>query len=197
MNFLAHLYLSPDDPEIIFGNFIADAVRGKDFDRYPEKVQKGILLHRFIDQTTDAHPLFQRACLRLKPFTGRFAGVAADIIFDHFLATDWPRYSTVALSDFAVRSYQLVEQMQEWLPPRAARTFHFMKTNNWLLNYADRMFMERVFRGMSGRVHQGQLLLNSWEALNGNYQLLKQDFDEFFPELINLVRAFRFEDRDQ
>ncbi|MGC8864140.1 MAG: ACP phosphodiesterase [Bacteroidales bacterium] len=191
MNFLAHLYLSPNDPEIIFGNFIADAVRGRDFDRYPENVKKGILLHRFIDQTTDTHPLFLRACGRLKPFTGRFAGVAADIIFDHFLAADWPHFSSVVLSDFAQQRYQLVEAMQEWLPPKAARTFHYMKTNNWLVNYADRLFMERVFKGMSGRVHQGQLLLNSWEALNGNYFLLKKDFEAFFPELISLVKAYR------
>lgn len=192
MNFLAHLYLSPPEPGIMFGNFIADAVKGSDFERYPLAVRQGIQFHRFIDQTTDAHPVFLKTCERLKPFTGRFAGVAADIIFDHFLASAWHQYSSVPLPDFAMHCYQLVEEWQEWLPPKAARTFYYMKMNNWLLNYAEKSFLERVFKGMSGRVSRGELMLNSFEALNGNYALLQEDFTHFFPELCQAASSYRF-----
>ena len=34
MNFLAHLYLSGNNEDILFGNFIADAVKGKVIDNY-------------------------------------------------------------------------------------------------------------------------------------------------------------------
>ncbi|MFW6268359.1 MAG: ACP phosphodiesterase, partial [Marinilabiliaceae bacterium] len=34
MNYLAHLYLSGDDPEILMGNFIGDYVKGRRFTRY-------------------------------------------------------------------------------------------------------------------------------------------------------------------
>lgn len=192
MNFLAHLYLSPANPGIIFGNFIADAVKGKDFSRYPAEVQQGIELHRFIDYTTDKHPVFIRACERLRPFTGRFAAVSVDIIFDHFLAANWIKYSNVPLTDFASHCYHLVEEWQEWLPPKAARTFYYMKLNNWLINYADKAFLERVFKGMSGRVSRGELMLNSFDALNGNYSLLQEDFSEFFPELCEAVANYKF-----
>ena len=192
MNFLAHLYLSPNEPGIVFGNFIADAVKGKDFERYPHVIRLGIQFHRFIDQTTDSHPVFKRACDRLKPLTGRFAGVAADIIFDHFLASDWQSYSSEPLPDFAMRCYQLVEEWQEWLPPKAARIFYHMKMNNWLVNYAEKEFLERVFKGMSGRVSRSELMLNSFEALNGNYALLQEDFSHFFPELREAVGSYRF-----
>lgn len=196
MNFLAHLYLSPDNPQIIFGNFIADAVKGSDFNRYPLNIQKGILLHRFIDQTTDSHPGFLQACQRLKPYTGRFATVATDIIFDHFLASDWSIYSSLPLADFASRNYQLVENLQYWLPPRAARTFQYMKTHNWLVNYSYKTFLEQVFQGMSRRVSHGHLLLNSMDALNRNYHLLKQDFKSFFPELIHEVHFYYLGDNE-
>lgn len=192
MNFLAHLYLSPNEPGIVFGNFIADAVKGKDFERYPYVIRQGIQFHRFIDQTTDAHPVFLKACERLKPFTGRFAGVAVDIIFDHFLASGWYSYSSEPLQDFATRCYQLVEEWQEWLPPKAARTFYYMKMNNWLVNYAEKGFLERVFKGMSGRVSRGELMLKSFEALNGNYVLLQEDFSHFFPELCEAAGSYRF-----
>ncbi|MET0944640.1 MAG: DUF479 domain-containing protein, partial [Flavobacterium sp.] len=49
MNFLAHIYLSGDNDLIKIGNFMADGIRGKQFEHFPEDVQKGIILHRFID----------------------------------------------------------------------------------------------------------------------------------------------------
>jgi len=44
MNFLAHLYLSPDNEDILLGNFIADAVKGKTFDNYKQSIKNGILI---------------------------------------------------------------------------------------------------------------------------------------------------------
>ena len=55
MNFLGHLALSGNDNDVLFGNFIADAIKGKSYLDWPKKVQKGILLHRFIDDFTDTH----------------------------------------------------------------------------------------------------------------------------------------------
>ncbi len=58
MNFLAHLYLSADDPEIQLGNFIGDFVRGRDLSsRFSPGIVKGISLHREIDEFTDRHPI--------------------------------------------------------------------------------------------------------------------------------------------
>ena len=53
MNYLGHLVLSGNDSEILFGNFIADAIKGNSYIKWPGNIQKGILLHRFIDNFTD------------------------------------------------------------------------------------------------------------------------------------------------
>ena len=53
MNYLAHIYLSGNDPDLIFGNFIADAVPGKQYKNYSNRIQEGIILHREIDSFTD------------------------------------------------------------------------------------------------------------------------------------------------
>jgi len=58
MNYLAHLLLSGNDEDVIFGNFIGDAVKGKQYQDYSPQIQKGILLHRQIDTFTDAHPVY-------------------------------------------------------------------------------------------------------------------------------------------
>ncbi len=58
MNFLAHLYLSGNSEELLIGSFIADAVKGSNFEGYHPQVVKGIKLHRCIDTFTDSHPVF-------------------------------------------------------------------------------------------------------------------------------------------
>ena len=53
MNFLAHLYLSGNNEPVMIGNFIADHLKGKQWMALPEEIQKGVVLHRFIDSFTD------------------------------------------------------------------------------------------------------------------------------------------------
>ena len=56
MNYLAHAYLSFGHKEVLTGNMISDFVKGKARFQYPEGIQKGIMLHRAIDDFTDTHP---------------------------------------------------------------------------------------------------------------------------------------------
>src|SRR5436190_22096246 len=108
MNYLAHLYLSGDDPMIMIGNFIADHIKGKQFDLYSKEIQKGILLHRSIDTFTDQHPLVEQSKLLLRPHFHKYAPVIADVFYDHFLAKDWKNYHPQSLENFAQHAYQLM-----------------------------------------------------------------------------------------
>lgn len=65
MNYLAHIYLSGDDPLITMGNFMADGIKGKQYKTYLPQLQKGILLHRSIDSFTDSHPIVKQSTKRL------------------------------------------------------------------------------------------------------------------------------------
>ncbi len=187
MNFLAHLYLSPDNPDMMFGNFIADSVKGKAFENFSPDIRAGILLHRFIDTYTDTHPVPARSRLKLQPGVGKFAGVVADIAYDHYLAANWLDYATGPLSAFAMQCYQLVEQRRGLLPPRAAFVFGHMRAADWLTRYAGLDFLERVFEGMSKRTPSGGQMLESMEAIRTHYTTLETDFREFFPELCAAV----------
>src|SRR5690606_29576564 len=100
MNFLAHIYLSGNDDLIRIGNFMADGIKGKDYEEYPEKLKTGILLHRFIDTYTDAHPIVRESTKRLHSKYHHYSGVAVDMFYDHFLAKNWSRYSDEPLDEF-------------------------------------------------------------------------------------------------
>ena len=67
MNFLAHVFLSGNNENLILGNLIADSVKGKMIDLFADEVKKGILLHRMIDTYTDNHAIVKLSKMRLEP----------------------------------------------------------------------------------------------------------------------------------
>ena len=82
MNYLAHAFLSGEDPEFLLGNVTADLLKGNFHKSLSEKISAGVLHHRKIDVFTDNHPEF-RSCLPiLYPQHGKYASVVLDILFD-------------------------------------------------------------------------------------------------------------------
>ncbi len=98
MNFLAHVYLSGNNEQLILGNLIADAVKGKQIDNFSHDIVKGIKLHRLIDSYTDNHAVFKKSVNRLEVVYKKYASVICDIFYDHFLAKNFHVYSAVSLS---------------------------------------------------------------------------------------------------
>lgn len=184
MNFLAHLYLSPEDEHITLGNFIADAVKGKDFDKYNDKIKEGILLHRAIDKYTDQHPVFRRSSQRLNGKYKKYSVVIIDIYYDHFLARNWEDYSKTDLVDFVSRAYKILIKNYFLLPKKSKRILPFMIAQNWLVGYANFVDLQRVFNGMARRTAFDSGMENALTDLKNNYTVFENDFREFFPELI-------------
>ena len=113
MNFLAHLYLSKNNKNILIGNFIADAVKGSDFKKFPEEIQAGILLHREIDNYTDTHLIVRNSKRRLNLHYRHYKGVIIDIFYDHFLAKNWHQYSETPLAVYAENVYGFLQENNE------------------------------------------------------------------------------------
>ncbi|KKM01805.1 hypothetical protein LCGC14_1790730, partial [marine sediment metagenome] len=49
MNYLAHIYLSGDHPEVMVGGLLGDFVKGPLRGQLPRAIEEGIALHRKID----------------------------------------------------------------------------------------------------------------------------------------------------
>ena len=189
MNFLAHLYLSPANEEIILGNFIADAVKGKMFETYAPGIQTGILLHRQIDQYTDQHPIFIKSRERLYPKYRRYSGVIIDIYYDHFLAKYWDEYHEENLKEFVSKAYHLLIHNFKLLPPRSKRILPFMITQNWLANYSNFKDLKRVFGGMSRRTSNNSRMDEAIEELKINYSDFEAEFRQFMPEIVEFAKS--------
>ncbi len=189
MNFLAHAYLSFDNPEILTGNMIGDFVKGRDFTHLPEEIQKGVQLHRKIDHFTDKHELFKKTVFRISDTHGKYRFVIADLFYDHFLARNWGDYHQNELITFTDKTYFTLHTFEEHLPEKFKFALSYMEKSNWLLNYQYIDKLEMFIKGISNRSKYGNNLETSIEDLKSDYEYFENDFKNFFTEIISYSKS--------
>jgi acyl carrier protein phosphodiesterase len=187
MNFLAHLYLSKSNENILIGNFIADAVKGKKFNNYPKEIKAGILLHREIDNYTDNHPIVKVSKRRLNERYRHYNGVIIDILYDHFLAKNWHKYSEIPLKVYAKNMYAFLQQNNHQLPLRVQNMLPHMIEYNWLVSYASVEGIAIVLAGMNRRTKGISKMDLAVEDLRIHYLEFEKDFTVFFEDLIDFT----------
>ncbi len=184
MNFLAHIYLSFDDPEITLGNFIADSIRGNKFKHLPERVQKGILLHREIDTFTDTHEIPKISSKRLHKNYSHYSRVIVDIFYDHYLAKNWNTYSKTPLDAYVENFYDLLEDNYPILPVGVQRMMPYMISDNWIYNYSKMEGIAKVLKGMNRRTNNKSKMNFAILDLEEHYEKFEEEFAAFFDELM-------------
>ena len=190
MNFLAHLYLAGPDAtaptyaDHLLGQFIADSVPGRQLEMYSIEIQAGIRMHRAIDAFTDQHPVVRRTTARLRAAGyGKYAGVIADVFFDHFLARNFREFSPEALSSFSQRVYAVLAGREVEFPAAVQRFFPYLVQQDWLMHYAEIAGITRSLQGLSRRASPGSGMETAGEELRRNYAAYETDFRAFFPQL--------------
>ena len=190
MNFLAHIYLSGDDSEIVVGNVIGDFVKGSQIKNYPSKIKKGILLHREIDHFTDTHPVVRESKMRLRLKYRHYASVISDVYYDHFLAVKWSAYSNEELEDYTVNFYQMMMEFDKMLPLGVRQMLEYMKRDNWLLNYQKIEGIDQALTGMSKRTKFESKMETAAKELQINFSKYEDEFLRFFPDLQDHCKKF-------
>lgn len=185
MNYLFHLYLSGDDPEMLTGNFMGDFVKGPLGDAYPPRLRRGIELHRRIDSFAQGQPQFTRSRLRLSQEFGLYRGILVDLYYDHFLAANWSDWSREPLSDYLTRVRMVVEGNYRYLPERLQGLLPVI-FEDLLPSYREAEGVGRALTRMSLRIKRANPLGGGGEEFIRHYAGLHEDFLEFLPA----VRAY-------
>ncbi|MCI9845630.1 ACP phosphodiesterase [Flavobacterium pectinovorum] len=183
MNFLAHIYLSGENDLIKIGNFMADGIRGKQFEHFPYDVQKGIILHRFIDTYTDSHDIFRQSTKRLHEKYHHYAGVIVDIVYDHFLAKNWTKYSDEKLEDFINRFYNSLHDNYAILTEKTQDLMPYMIERNWLLSYRTVEGIHQILTQMDRRSKNISKMQFASEELKEFYTDFEDEFTSFFEDI--------------
>ncbi len=148
MNYLAHLYLSGNNKEIMIGNFIADAIKGNNLDRFNQGIKKGIKMHRLIDSYTDHNKIVLNTNRIFNPAYGKYSGVVTDMVFDHFLAKNWHRYHNDNLSNYVNHINEVLLAYFPIMPYRIQLMMPFWIKHRWPEIYKTQSGLVRALKGM-------------------------------------------------
>lgn len=180
MNFLAHAWLARGgSDDFLFGNLIADGVKGPDLSQWPEAVAAGIRHHRRVDAFVDAHPVLLAVRHRAPRPQRRYAGIALDLVWDHFVARE------LSLGDVAsplvTRCYRLLDERPA--PNRLATMMPALVAQDWLRRYADFDFTCGAIRGIGRRLSGPNRLAELVPWLEADYARLEEDFQRLWPDV--------------
>lgn len=183
MNYLAHAYLSFNNPGILTGNMISDYVKGKKKFDFPTDIQRGIALHRAIDNFTDIHTATKEAKEIFRPVYRLYSGAFVDVVYDHFLATDANEFSEESLLIFSQQVYNTLDDYTAYLPEKFAISFPYMKQHNWLYNYRTRWGIEKSLGGVVRRAAYLTESETAFTLFEQHYQLLQHCYRHFWADL--------------
>ncbi|SFM57546.1 Acyl carrier protein phosphodiesterase [Marinobacter zhejiangensis] len=189
MNHLAHLFLAPANAEIRVGALLGDFSHGLESQKLPERVRAGLQHHRAVDAFTDSHPQVLAAKTLFSPQRRRFAGIALDVLFDHYLIRHWQQFSEVTLESFIGEVYQDLARNRHLMPERMAAVTSRMILDDWFSAYQDLDTVGFVLDRLAGRIRFSNEFSGALEEIIPNDTQLEEHFLAFFPDLITAAQA--------
>lgn len=178
MNFLAHAWLARGgSDDFLYGNLIADGVKGADLSAWRAAVAAGIRHHRRVDAFVDTHPVVTGALARAPRAQRRYAGIALDLVWDHFVARRLARDPEE--SALVERCYRLLSSRPA--PDRLATLMPVLVAQDWLHGYADFGFTCRAVAGIGQRLSGPNRLAELVPWLEADYAHLAADFQSLWP----------------
>jgi len=189
MNFLFHLHLSGNDPDILTGNLMGDFIKGKIGDEFPARLRDGIILHRRIDSFAQNHPLFRLSKKRIEPTYGLWRGVLVDLFYDHILALDWQEWSDIPFETYLRQARDMVDGNSRYLPERM-KTVVPVIFEELLPSYRKIDGIGRALERMARRISRSNPLVGGEAELVRNYAGFCEDFRLFMPLVRESVQGF-------
>ncbi len=191
MNFLAHCLLAWPGQGWIAGGVLGDFVKGRVPESLPTELRAGIRLHRRIDafsnRLADMKPSIARFDVELR----RAAPVLLDIVADHCLALTWPRYASVALTDFTAEVYTALRRFDAYVPDRGRPFIERMIDTDLLVRYAEPAVRDRALQYVLSRLRITHLSPKLASLLDAQLPDFVEDFHDYFPKLQAFAAAER------
>jgi acyl carrier protein phosphodiesterase len=187
MNFLAHLFLSCQNEELMIGNFIADFLKNRDVQNYSSGVQDGIRLHRGIDTYTDNHPIVLQGVRRLRANHSKYAPVVIDIYYDYLLANNFSLFSGQSLNEFTAQAYDVLLRNLDLMPGKLGQRLPYWIKDNWLMEYGKEEGLAFTCNRMKSRVSVPDMLNDAPMTLIKDLDIFRAEFITFFPDVQHFV----------
>lgn len=193
MNHLAHLFLAQPTVPSRIGNLLGDFARGVSTETLSPAVLAGLRNHWAVDAYTDQHPEVRASKTLFSRQRRRFAGIALDVLYDHFLITHWQRFACVPHEDFVATAYDDLRDGADLMPAQMEKVVGRMIRHDWFSAYADLeqigFALDRVAERIRFRNDFGGMITE----IKTHHDALEAHFLRFLPDLIGHVQARRIE----
>lgn len=192
MNHLSHAILSFRNEKIMVGQFLGDAVRGRDYEFFEDEIRLGILLHRWIDSNLDAFSFIQ--CIRneIRGEIGLYSPVVIDVLLDHFRAKFFTDLELGTLSEFQNKWWNSLHPYELFMSKRLLGYFQAMPKYKWFQTYSSSEGTQEVLFQMSLRLPNAEglrlaltLLPNLVDKFESDYPQFWSEFEEVFSKIQN------------
>lgn len=184
MNFLGHLYFSNNDPQLQYANLFGDYVKGSNFSEYPQIIQRGIRLHREIDNYIDHHPAVLDLLHHLYEHLPKVSGIAIDLYFDHLLARNWSEFHDMNYLDFINRFYTTEPEHRQYYSTSYLLMLERMKHDNWLFHYQVYDGLIKACSGLSQRISFKNVLSKAPDVFISEEHIISRAFELFMNDAI-------------
>ncbi|HAW93520.1 MULTISPECIES: ACP phosphodiesterase [unclassified Arsukibacterium] len=183
MNYLAHAVLAKPNLYSLTGNLLGDFCKGLRVDCLHPEVKAGLENHRATDRFTDSHPIVRSAKAGFSPRRRRFAGVALDVLFDHFLIRHWQQFYKAPFSDYKIQLYQQLTQAMPLMPLPMQQTMQRVCRHDWFASYQHLTQLGRALDHIAGRIRFANNFSGMINEITPRYAELEHNFLQFYPQL--------------
>lgn len=117
------------------------------------EILTGILIHRKIDQFTDAYPAMRELKAILRQRHRKYSPVVLDILLDHVLVDDWSFHSEIPFDVFQNWVYAFLVEHESSIPERLKARLRRMREHQWLNDYTHLGGLQKVLDMMDYRAN--------------------------------------------
>ena len=190
MNLVVHQLLSFQNPKWQIGNHMGEVVKGNKYLDFEEEIQKGILLHRFIDSYSDAHPAVKNSTKTLHKNHHKFSPIIIDVYYDFLLIKNWTEFSEISFHDFKENCYSLFLENMELFSTKLKQFTQALIDYDWFSAYGTYDGLEVTLKNMGARTKFQNNMHLAVKDLYMNEENFEQDFLEFLPDMISKSKNF-------
>lgn len=191
MNHLAHLFLAPDNPQARVGSILGDFAKGVSLDHLPAEVRRGFLHHLSVDGYTDRHPQVRASKRLFSRQRRRFAGIALDILYDHYLLKHWHQFSEWDSDWFISQVYREFGDHEHLMPDRMVEVTRRIVADDWFGHYRDLENIGFALDRVTRRIRFPNRFQGTIDEIRQNSPELEERFLFFFNDLFNNLNENR------
>ena len=190
MNFLGHLYFSNNDEQLMYANLLGDFIKGKDLSSYSTIIQKGVHLHRTIDNYIDTHPLVLELLQTLYKDLPKVSGIAIDLYFDYLLAKNWNNYSNIPLTRFVHQFENASINRNSFNNSHFWLVIDKMKAGKWLHETNTIYGLTKASEGVSNIISFPNTLTDAPRVFLEQQNSIEKVFSNFMQEAIPFFKDY-------